>query len=103
MLNKKLFLIGGLLAMNGIAQAEEERLDVKKLIEDTEKAARLGNGETVTVSFDQLPPELANQLREISQKLEQQEKDRKRQDIWRTIVIGLMIGLFTVVRIYRKK
>lgn len=43
-------------------------------------------------------------MREISQKLEQQEKDRKLQEsMLRAIVIGLVVAVLTVVKSYRKK
>lgn len=98
----KLLLIIMLISVNPAVSVDAQDIDAQKLISTIETGAALGSGESGVVSFDQLPPELADQLREISQKLDQQEKDRKREEILRAIVIGLIVSAVVLIKIYRK-
>lgn len=97
----KLFLMV-LIFLNSAVSVCVQNIETQELVSTIETGAALGSGESRVVSFDQLPPELADQLREVSQKLGQQEKDRKREEILRAIVIGLVVSTIVLIEIYKK-
>lgn len=102
MLRKKIFLVVALISKN-MAATSDDYLDVVGLLRKTEQAALLGNGEAANVSLDDLPSELVGQLKELAQQLDQDEKDRHRERMYRAVVCAVTAITIVLIRVYREK
>ena len=82
-----------------------DNVDISNMIDRTAKYAKLGNadGESVTLNFEDLPPDIAENLKKIQQELAVAEKYRQNESRITALVIGLTTALVLIYRQYSKK